>query len=244
MKVTSMRIATTLILPLALSACALAPPAKVDAVAPAQWQTPPAHNGSLTDLNNWWRQQGDPLLAQLIDAAQAASPTMATAGSRIAQSRAQRVAAGAALLPSLDAAASVSRANQQSTLPMAVPPRRPRCRPDGRLTCSAPPRRPRCGPGPAGRCRKPAGTRRACRWPPKWPTSITVCAACEQLLDVARQDAQSRADTARLTQLTADAGFQSPATAALARASAAEGNSRLILQQRAVRHRRQERWWR
>jgi len=54
--------------------------------------------------------------------------------------------------------------------------------------------------------------------------------ACEQLLEVARQDAASRADTARLTQLSADAGFQAPATAALARASAAEGRGRLTLQ--------------
>ena len=57
--------------------------------------------------------------------------------------------------------------------------------------------------------------------------------ACEQLLAVARLDAASRADTARLTQLTADAGFQAPATAALARASAAEGRAR-VAQQRAL----------
>ncbi|MFL6658561.1 MAG: RND transporter, partial [Massilia sp.] len=87
------------LLPLALSACALAPPAQVNAPAPAQWQTPLAHNGSLTDLNGWWRQQGDPLLVQLIDAAEAASPTVASAGARIAQSRAERTAASAALLP-------------------------------------------------------------------------------------------------------------------------------------------------
>jgi outer membrane protein TolC len=57
--------------------------------------------------------------------------------------------------------------------------------------------------------------------------------ACEQLLAVARQDASSRADTARLTELSATAGFQSPASLSLARASAADGNSRYI-QQRAV----------
>ncbi|MDB5909416.1 MAG: transporter, partial [Massilia sp.] len=57
--------------------------------------------------------------------------------------------------------------------------------------------------------------------------------ACTMLLAVAEQDQASRADTARLTQLSADAGFQSPATAALARASAAEGKSRAT-QQRAL----------
>ncbi len=53
------------------------------------------------------------------------------------------------------------------------------------------------------------------------------------LLAVAKQDAASRADTARLTELSATAGFQSPASLSLARASAADGNSRYI-QQRAA----------
>ena len=66
------------LLPLALSACALSPPAKVALPAPAQWQAPLPHNGSLTNLEQWWRQQGDPLLVQLIASAQASSPSIAT----------------------------------------------------------------------------------------------------------------------------------------------------------------------
>jgi len=229
MKERGMKIAIALVLPLALSACALAPPAKVDNPTPPQWHTPLPHNGSLTDLNGWWRQQGDPLLAQLIDAAQAASPTIASAGSRIAQSRAQRAAAGAALLPSLDASVSVSRANQQSTLP-------------GGTTSQAGLQ--------SGWEIDLFGGRRADRDAAQarlggatagWHEARVAVAAetaslyyslrsCEQLLLVAKQDAESRADTARLTQLTTDAGFQAPATAALARASAAEGNSRYTLQ--------------
>jgi NodT family efflux transporter outer membrane factor (OMF) lipoprotein len=54
--------------------------------------------------------------------------------------------------------------------------------------------------------------------------------SCERLLDVARQDAASRADTARLTELTAKAGFEAPASLALARASAADGANREIAQ--------------
>jgi multidrug efflux system outer membrane protein len=215
--------------PLALSACALAPPAQVSAPTPQQWHAPLAHNGSLTDLNGWWRQQGDPLLVQLIDAAQAASPTVATAGTRIAESRAQRAAASAALLPSLDAAASVSRSNQQSTLP-------------GGTTSQA---------GlqsaweidlfGARRAERDAAQARLAGATAGWHEARVAVAAevanqyyslraCEQLLAVAKQDAVSRADTARLTQLSTDAGFEAPATAALARASAAEGNSRATLQ--------------
>ena len=104
------------LMPLVLGACALqAPPDQVSANTPSQWFAPlPAqvqtaglpHNGTLTDLSQWWQQQGDPLLVELISAAQAVSPTVATARSRIEQARATRVAAGAALLPSLDASAT------------------------------------------------------------------------------------------------------------------------------------------
>ena len=216
-------------LPLALSACALAPPAQVNAPAPAQWQAPLPHNGSLTDLNGWWRQQGDPLLVQLIEAAQAASPTIATAGSRIAQSRAERVAASAALLPSLDAAGSVSRANQQSLQPGGT---------TSQLALQSAWEIDLFG---ARRAQRDAAQSRLAGATAGWHEArVSVAAevanqyyslrACEQLLAVAKQDAASRADTARLTQLTTDAGFQAPATAALARASAAEGNSRATLQ--------------
>ena len=217
------------LLPLALSACALSPPAKVALPAPAQWQAPLPHNGSLTDLEQWWRQQGDPLLVQLIASAQASSPSIAAAGVRIAASRAQRAAATAALLPSLDAGASITRANQQSLQP-------------GGTTSQA-------GLqsaweidlfGGNSAARGAAQARLAGAGAQWHEARVAVAAevantyyslrACEQLLAVARQDAASRADTARLTKLTADAGFQAPATAALARASAAEGSSRATLQ--------------
>ena len=225
----SLHILGSALLPLALSACALAPPASVALPAPARWQAPLPHNGSLTDLEHWWRRQGDPLLAQLIASAQTVSPNVAAAGARIAGSRAQRVAASAALLPSLDAGASITRANQQSLQP-------------GGTTSQA-------GLQSAweidlfgGRtAARNAAQARLAGASAQWHEARVAVAAevastyynlraCQQLLAVAQQDASSRADTARLTQLTADAGFQAPATAALARASAAEGNSRATLQ--------------
>jgi multidrug efflux system outer membrane protein len=217
------------LLPLALAACASAPPAQVSATVPQQWQAPLPHNGSLTDLNGWWRQQGDPLLVRLIDSAQAASPTIASAGSRIAQSRAQRVAASAALLPTLDAGLSVSRANQQSTLP------------GGTMSQAGLQSAWEIDLFGARRADSNAAQARLAGATAGWHEARVAVAAevasqyyglraCEQLYLVAKQDAVSRADTARLTQLTADAGFQAPATAAMARASAAEGNSRATLQ--------------
>ncbi len=218
------------LLPLMLSACALGPAAKVDAPLPAQWHAPLPHKGELTDLTTWWRQQGDPVLAQLIDAAQAASPSIAVAGSRLAQSRAERVAATAALLPSLDAGLSVGRANQQSTLPGGTTSQ-------GALQSAW-----EIDLFGGRRAERNAAQARLAGAGALWHDARVAVAAevanqyyslraCELLLAVAKQDAASRADTARLTDLTANAGFQAPATAALARASAAEGSSRATLQQ-------------
>lgn len=93
-----------------LSGCSLTrPPAQVEAPVPAQWRAPLPHGGSLASLANWWSQLDDPLLVELIAAAEAASPNVASAAARVAEARFTRVQAGAALLPSLDGTASASR---------------------------------------------------------------------------------------------------------------------------------------
>ncbi len=218
-------------LPFLLGACALqAPATRVDAPHAAQWQAPLPHNGQLTDLSQWWKQQGDPLLAQLVEAGQKVSPTIAAAQSRIAQARAERTASGAALGPSLDAAASVSRANQQSTLPMGT---------TSQAALQAAWEIDLFG---ARRDERRAAQARLEGAGAQWHEArVSVAAeiasqyygvrACQQLQAVARQDATSRADTARLTVQAFDAGLQSSSTAALARASAADASGRATLQQ-------------
>ncbi|WP_229202324.1 efflux transporter outer membrane subunit [Pseudoduganella aquatica] len=229
----AMAMATAMAVAMALGGCALnAPPAKVDAAAPPQWQAPLPHNGNLTDLNNWWQNQGDPLLVQLIDSAQAASPTLASARSRIAQSRAERVAAGAALAPSLDVAGSVARQNQQSSIPTGT---------TSQVALQASWEIDIFG---AGRAARNAAEARFNSANAGWHEArVSVAAetanqyyglrACEQLLKVAVQDAGSRAYTARLTELSSKAGFLSPSDSALARASAADGRSRASAQRAA-----------
>ncbi|MFT5643856.1 MAG: multidrug efflux system outer membrane protein [Janthinobacterium sp.] len=220
-----------------LTACALqtqklSPPTPLAAIAPPEWQAPLPHNGKLLDLTNWWQHQGDALLAQWITAAQVQSPTIAQAGARIAQSRAERVASGAQLLPTLDAAASISRMSQQSLQPM------------GTTTQIGVQSAWEIDVFGARRASLDAAKARLDGAQSSWHEArVSVAAevanqyyslrACRQLLIVAQQDAQSRADTARLTELSAQAGFQAPAAAALARASAAEASNRAT-QQRAL----------
>lgn len=219
---------------LALSACAVSGPAsKVEAQAPQQWQAPLPHKGEVAELAHWWQKQGDPLLVQLIDAAQAVSPTIATARSRIEDSRAQRVAAGAALAPDLNGVATSTRMSQQQASTPTNTTSQLLLQSSWEIDIFG-----------RNRAARDAAQARLESAQAGWHDArVSVAAetanqyyglrACEQLLAVAQQDAASRADTARLTELTAKAGFQAPANAALARASAADASSRAIAQRAA-----------
>lgn len=235
-----------LISPLMLAACATsAPPAQVTEQAASQWYTPlPAtvakpqanaamadlpHQGSLATLNQWWESLGDPLLLELINSAQAVSPTLSAAASRLQQARSASVAAGAALSPNVSAAANALRGVSQLTVPLATTSQ-------AGLQASW-----ELDVWGGNRAARNAAQARADGSAALWHEArVSVAAevantylnlrACEQLLAVAKEDAASRGETSRLTGLTADAGFTAPANAALARASAAQGQSNLSLQ--------------
>lgn len=202
------------------------PPETVAAPTPPQWYAPLPHDGTLTDLTRWWQQFNDPLLIELIEAAQTVSPTVATAGARIADARAQRVAAQAALLPTLDASVSASRGNAQTGAPLATTGQaglQTAWEIDlfGGNQALAAAARARLDSEQAGW--------HAARVAVAAETALTYLnlRSCERQLAVVVNDANSRAETSRLTNLSAQAGFTAPAVAALARASAAEGNARV-----------------
>lgn len=211
-----------------------APPpsaAQLAALAPPQWYAPAAHRGDVAELSVWWQQFDDPLLARLIDDAERASPTVSSARARIAQSRADRVAARAALLPSLDASASAQRGVNDSSGTIATSR-------SGSISASW--ELDLFGGNSAGRDAAQARLEGAqALWhdarisvAAEVATQYTALRACEAQVVQVQIDADSRAETARLTDLTARAGFESPANAALARASAAQGHAQ-VTQQRA-----------
>ena len=242
-----------------IGCAANAPPATVTIAAPPQWYaplppnstpntvqaTPTAavnaasslpHNGSLTSLSQWWQQQNDPLLVELIDAAQSVSSSVITARSNIQQAQAQRTVSEAALLPTLDVIGSASRTLNGPVNRTAVP---------------APVNAAQIGLQTnweldlfgQNEASLNADRERFLGSQARWHEARVLVAAemanqyysfraCEKQLLVSDADARSRLQTSRLTEQLAKAGFAAPATAALARATAAEGNSRLI-QQRA-----------
>jgi outer membrane protein, multidrug efflux system len=201
---------------------------------PTGWQAPHQatavpHGGNPQRLARWWIQLGDPLLVALIEDAQAASPNLSAARSRVEQARAARVAADASLLPRLDAQASVARGRQTLGGPV------------GWLAQAGPQASWEWDWMGGNRAASDAALARTEAASAQWhdarvsvaaETASTVLAlrACEAQREQARLDAASREETSRLTALSERAGLQAPSNAALARASAAQGRAILTSQ--------------
>lgn len=216
---------------LMLSACSVMMPAtQVPSLAAPQWQAPLPHQGQVQSLNHWWQRQGDPLLVALIDAAQTQSPSLAQALTRIAQARANQTAANAVLLPQASASTSLSRGvSEYSATPATTAALGLQARWELDLVG-------------ANKAVNDAALAQLQGTQAQWHNARVSVAAevantyyglatCQQLLGVAQADADSRLATARLSELSAQAGFTAPGTAALARASAAEARSRVTSQQ-------------
>ncbi len=73
------------------------------------------HGGQVASIARWWQHFDDPLLATLIDEAQAAAPSVAVALARVREAQAQAQAAGAASSPALGLAASSARGASAAT---------------------------------------------------------------------------------------------------------------------------------
>ena len=227
-----------LLSPLLLAACSVtAPSLQVSDQAASQWYSPLPettktdlpHQGSSKELANWWQSLGDPLLVELITSAQAASPSVTAAASRIAQARSAVVAAGAAAAPNLSAAASASRGVSQLNVPLASV---------GQVGLQASWEIDLWG---GNRAAQEAAQARLAGSQAGWHEARVSVAAevantylnlrtCEQLVNVAKDDVTSRTESSRLTGLLANAGFTAPANAALARASNAQSQSMLTMQ--------------
>jgi len=211
--------------PTAPADAAAAAAATMATSAPPAWQTPLAPEaGARAAAPGWWQAFGDPLLPELIAAAQQASPGLSAAALRIEQARAARVAAAGALLPTLDAAAGASRAR---TLPGAP------STDSTSLSAQAGWEIDLFGARGAAR---DAATARLEAAQAAWHaarvalaaevgSSYVALRACEAQLEVTAADQRSREQTSSLTEQSARAGLAAPAAAALARASAAQGRA-------------------
>jgi outer membrane protein TolC len=220
------RLLTAIAIALALSACAITlPETQVDAQTAQQWQAPLPHQGAVGALSKWWQEQGDPELLKLIEAAQAAAPSVAQALSRIEAARALQAATSAVLLPNVNAAIAGTRSVSQPGLPLAS---------SVQAGLQASWELDLVG---ANRAASRAAQAQIEGAQAQWHDARVSVAAevanlyfglhtCQALLELALQDATSRSETARLSDAMAQAGLMPASTAGLAHAGAAESRSR------------------
>ena len=218
---------------LAIAGCASTarpPGAPVSVTPPTAWHATVPAGGVLPSTTG--PAFDDPLLPQLTTAAQVASPTLAAAGARVSRARASRAAAGAALQPQVDATAGIGRGRQQLGSPVGT---------QASIGVQAAWEIDLFGAGAAGRDAAQArldGARAAAQGAQvalaaEVASSYVALRSCEAQLVPTQADAASRAETTRLTELSARAGFTAPADAALVRATAAQSRGQLVAQRAA-----------
>ncbi len=202
-------------------------PANAASSAPGS-TAPIPHEGRAERLTDWWSALGDPTLIVLQAAAQRESAGIAQAAARIARARADAVAANAAGVPAVDAIANASRAAFSFGGPATL-----------RTQFQA-------GLQSAweidlfgGQARqREAAVAQLQSSVAAWHDARVALAAevahtwlnyraCEAQVALARSDSESRSHSLRMVEIAGRAGFQSPASVALARAVAAEGASTL-----------------
>lgn len=220
-----------------LTACAVgptyAPPAAITAAA---WQAPLPHDGNVVALAGWWARWSDATLVALIEAAQANNPTLEQAAARISQARAGQSIAGASALPGVTGSAGASRGNlagQSAGLGVL-----------SSVSASARAAWEIDLFGANRRGREAATARFGARTLDWHQARVSLAADVaatyanlrvnEALVVGYERDAASRKETSRLTGLKTDAGFEAPANAALARASASEALARVTAQRGEV----------
>ncbi len=205
------------------------PPSQVSADVATQWQAPLPHQGTLVSLSQWWQQQGDPTLLALIEAAEAASLSVAQSLSRIEAAKSIQAGAGAALLPNINASVGASRGVSLPNVPVASS-LQSGVQIAWELDLVG-----------ANREANIAAVAQLEGMQAQWHDARVLVAAevanlyfglrtCQQLLEVTLLDSASRLESARLADISAKAGFVAVSFAHLAQAGAAEGRNRVVQQ--------------
>lgn len=216
------------------SGCALDPVARAPLPAPPErFEAALPHHGGVSDLLDWWSQFDDPLMAQLVQSAQASSPSLQQALLRITQARASATSARSSLFPALDGSGSFTR-NKTASAPGVDP-----ITTNGALDADASWEIDLFG---ARRKALEAASLRLSARDADWhearvslaaevATTYVRYRACVLVAGILTRDLESRVQTAQLTTLRIKTGMTSSADGTLIDASASDARQRLIAQQ-------------
>jgi multidrug efflux system outer membrane protein len=222
-----------------VSSCVVGPIyQKPQPIVPSQFQAilpvPEPSDEVTTNLTNWWSQFDDPVVRELVDAAQVANPTIAQSLARIVQARANVRVSDSAVFPILSADVNMTRSSQSPS-----PPEPPIVSTFSFRNLDASWELDLFG---ASRKRTEAAQARLTARIADWQvTRVSLAAevvttlvdyrACEAATTMLMQDLKSREQTKQLTDLKVNAGFTAPADGALIDASVADARQRLFSQQ-------------
>lgn len=207
------------------------PPPVSAALTTPTWHAPLPHAGDPGRLVAWWTQFDDPLLPTLIDEAQAAHPVLAQALARIQQARAgQRVAASAGW-PTVGANVQAQRSSGAATGFNPVTQTSAIVDAGWEIDLFG-----------GVRHGLEAARSRAEQAELGWHEARVSLAAevaqtyvglrtCEATVALYSREAESLGRSSALVQKKADIGFEAPANARLALASAAQARDRVTVQQ-------------
>lgn len=201
---------------------------------PEQWQTPLPHQGNIIGLKNWWAQFHDPVLDQLLTDAQQDSPSLDIALANIRVARANVLSARAQGIPDLTSTGSINKSKgggggafPASTIEVDSISLDASWEVDlfGKVKA-------------AKQAAKAQLEAKKMAWHDARLTLAAEVAnnyvnyrACQASVAALKQALDSRAETARLTGISAKAGFTAPADLALAEAATRASESTLDGQQ-------------
>jgi outer membrane protein, multidrug efflux system len=210
-----------------LAGCTVGPDYQRPQIAtPASWSAAVPQDDGKSTLAGWWQRFDDPVLLQMQAAAEAHSPTLDQAVARIQQARATLATNRAQGAPTLSGGASYTESGQQmssggQSVQFVSGGFQPSADASWALDLF----------GKVRRNSEAARARIEARGNDLANARIALAAevaddyvqyrGCEQLADLYGQQAQSQAETARLTRISQQAGFTAPADAELTDASAA-----------------------
>lgn len=190
------------------------------------------HQGNLENLKKWWQGFQDPVLNQLLSAAQEVNSSVMDAKSRIAQSRANLVGADSALLPTLDFSGGGKRSSASfggspfvwNQLPAGL-------QSSWEIDLF----------GGLARQEEAAQNQLESRHAAWHDARVSVAAEvanayvdyryCEMQVKIRQNDTASKLESARLSEIASQAGLKAASDIELLNASVAEGKHLLVQQQ-------------
>jgi len=216
-----------------LPACTLLPAyQQPEPSVPLQWQAALPHGGDTASLVSWWSQFNDPVLSELLAAAEKDHPSLEKAAAAIREARAGITTSRAGGLPAIDGSASATRASSNKLQHTDASTTR-----TAALDASW-----EIDLFGAVRYATDAAQARAEARVSDWHNArISLAAevasnyvsyrACQQQVSAYQAELVSQRETARVTDTLVKAGFTAPADGSLAQANVASAASNVVAQQ-------------